>query len=314
MQDRSFLGYLAVVGAALMWASSGTLSKALFVSGTGPLELVQVRVTFASMGLGIVLLLADRELLRIRARDLMLMALLGGVGMALVQSTYYYSISKINVMAAILIQYLGPVIVGLYSIAFWGERLTAPKSISLLLAVGGCYLVAGGYNLALLELNRIGVLVALAAAFCFAAYSLLGERAMHRYSPWTVTFYSFLFAAVTWHLLIPPFHYLQGSYGLREWLCIAYIVVVGTIAPFGLYFVGVNYVRATRASITATLEPIAAGLMAFGFLGETMEPLQLLGAGFTISAIVLLQLNKEQDMMTPELVRSRSEQDGGYPS
>jgi len=40
---------------------------------------------------------------------------------------------------------------------------------------------------------------------------------------------------------------------------------MGTILPFGLYFMGINYIRSTRALITATLEPISAGFMAFFF-------------------------------------------------
>ncbi|MEE9418908.1 MAG: hypothetical protein V3W43_05490 [Desulfatiglandaceae bacterium] len=35
-----------------------------------------------------------------------------------------------------------------------------------------------------------------------------------------------------------------------------YISVLGTVIPFGLFFVGVNLIRSTRASIAATLEPM----------------------------------------------------------
>jgi len=81
--------------------------------------------------------------------------------------------------------------------------------------------------------------------------------------------------------------------------------VFGTAIPFGLYFVGINYVRSTRASITATLEPISAGFIAYLFLGETLEPLQILGGALVISAIVMLQLRSEQDALTPELIRAQ---------
>ena len=62
---------------------------------------------------------------------------------------------------------------------------------------------------------------------------------------------------------------------------------MGTAIPFGLYFVGINYIRSTRASITATLEPISAGFIAYLFLGEILEPLQILGGVLVIAAIVL---------------------------
>jgi drug/metabolite transporter (DMT)-like permease len=83
---------------------------------------------------------------------------------------------------------------------------------------------------------------------------------------------------------------------------------MGTAIPFGLYFVGINYIRSTRASITATLEPISAGLIAYLFLGEILEPLQILGGVLVIAAIVLLQLQSEQDELTPELIRAQATQ------
>ena len=75
--------------------------------------------------------------------------------------------------------------------------------------------------------------------------------------------------------------------------------------PFGLYFVGINYIRSTRASITATLEPIAAGFFAFVFLGETLEFLQMVGGTLVIAAIILLQVQQEQDELAPELIRAK---------
>jgi hypothetical protein len=50
----------------------------------------------------------SRDSLKIRLRDIGYFLLLGGVFMALVQGTYFYTISKIQVAAAILIQYLAP--------------------------------------------------------------------------------------------------------------------------------------------------------------------------------------------------------------
>jgi drug/metabolite transporter (DMT)-like permease len=225
--------------------------------------------------------------------------------MALVQGTYFYTISKIQVAAAILIQYLAPIFVAVFSMLFWRERPTFFKVLALFLAFGGCYLVVGGYNLELLRMNRLGIMGGVASAVCFAGYSLLGERGMHRYKPWTVLFYGLVFSIPTWHILHPPFQYVRTAFDTSQWVWIVYIAVVGTILPFGLFFVGVNYIRSTRASITATLEPISAGFFAFFALGETMEMLQIAGGGMVIAAIVLLQLRQEQDTLAPAMIRGK---------
>jgi drug/metabolite transporter (DMT)-like permease len=82
--------------------------------------------------------------------------------------------------------------------------------------------------------------------------------------------------------------------------------VVGAILPFGLYYEGVSRIRATRASITSTVEPIVAGLLSFAFLGEAMGPLQIAGGALVIGAIVLLQLKQERDERTPALIRAQA--------
>jgi drug/metabolite transporter (DMT)-like permease len=58
--------------------------------------------------------------------------------------------------------------------------------------------------------------------------------------------------------------------------------------------------------ITATLEPIAAGFMAYFVLGEKLALLQMVGAALVIGAIVLLQMQRELDERTPALIRGRA--------
>jgi len=307
MKANSIKGYLCVIAAAIMWASSGTAGKALFQAGITPLELVQIRVTFSSAFLAIAFGVFSRHYFQIRLRDLFYFLLLGGVAMAVLQLSYFLAISKVQVAAAILLEYLAPILVALYSICFWKERFTAPKLTALFLAMAGCYLVVGGYDLQLLHMNRLGIMWGLIAAVSFASYTLLGERGMHRYRPWTVIFYAFLFASISLNLIYEPFSYLRAGYSVNQWACLLYIVIIGTILPFGLYFIGVNHIRSTRTMITATLEPISAAFMAFFLLGEVLEPLQILGGILVVAAIVLLQLQKEQDELAPELIRARKE-------
>jgi drug/metabolite transporter (DMT)-like permease len=73
-----------------------------------------------------------------------------------------------------------------------------------------------------------------------------------------------------------------------------YIAIFSTLIPFGLYFKGIERVRATRASITATWEPVMAGMTAYFILGEVLSPLQVVGGFGVIAAIVLLQMAKEK--------------------
>jgi drug/metabolite transporter (DMT)-like permease len=307
-------GYLFVALAALLWAVSGASAKYLFTNGMTPLQLTQARVTLGGALLLLWLAFRNRSLLAISPRDLPYYAALGIAGLAMVNFTYLITISKLNVAAAVLLQYLAPVLIALHAILFLGEHLSRATLMAVVGATAGCYLVVGGYNLDLLALNREGVLWGLISAVVYAGYSLCSERGMRRYSPWTVLFYSMLFAALFWNCLHffwkgapPPIDLARQHYPPLQWVLISYVAVFGTLVPFGLYFMGINLIRSTRASITATLEPISAGVISFLALGETLEPLQIAGGILVIGAIILLQLRKEYDDATPELIRRQQE-------
>ncbi|UCF00835.1 MAG: DMT family transporter, partial [Deltaproteobacteria bacterium] len=132
-------GYLCVLAAAILWAASGTIGKGLFAGGITPLDVVQVRATFGSLLLAVFFGIRSRHLFRIQPKDLGFFIFLGSVVMALVQLTYFTAISKIQVAAAILLQYLAPILVAFYSICFWRERVTVSKLLSLLLSFAGCF-------------------------------------------------------------------------------------------------------------------------------------------------------------------------------
>jgi len=300
-------GYIFVIFAALLWGISGTSAKFLFNSGVTPFQLVQLRVTISTGTLLIWLLIRDPSQLKIARKDILYFAVFGMVGMGCCQFTYLFAISRIHVAAAILVQYLAPAFIALYTVVFAHEKLSRPTLLALVGALSGCYLVVGAYNLDLLAMNLAGIIGGVLAAVSFAWYSIHGEYGMRRYSPWTVLFYAMVFASVLWNILQPPLEAFMHHYSIMEWGWILYIAIMGTCVPFGLYLEGINLIRSTRASITATLEPITAGLIAYIFLNEVLEPLQIVGGFIVIASIIHLQLNQEQDEKAPARIRARQQ-------
>ncbi len=292
MTTHARAGYFYVAVAALLFAISGTASKFLFNSGITAFQMIQLRTTLACSGLLIWLSMRHPSYLNVSVKDLPYFAALGIFGIGSAQFFYLFAISKINVAAAILLHYTGPVFVAMYVIFVQKQKM---RFRSILAASGtliGCFLVAGAYNLQILSLNRTGIIGGFLAAIAFAVYSILSEYGMRKYVPWTVLFYGMLFAALMWNVLHPPLEAFFYEYTLIQWGWILFIGICGTIIPFGLYFEGIRCIQPTHASITATLEPISAGVIAALFLGEMMSPLQIIGGLIVIISIVLLQFDK----------------------
>ncbi len=294
MKARELHGYLYILIGSTLWGVSSVVAKSLFNIGLPPAELVLIRLTLATLTLLFILLFFDRKSIIISPKDLPYFFLLGFVGVAGMQFTYYYTISKIQVGPAILIQYIQPVWVSLYAYFFQREPLSKGKVASLLMAVLGCYFAVGGYHFDFLRLNKVGIVSGVASSLFFTFYALYGEKGLRKYNPWTLILYGFGFGAVFYWIIISPMKFVTGGYSLKMWLAFIYIAIFSTLLPFGFYFKGVERIRATRASITATWEPVVAGFAAYIVLGEVLYPLQVLGGIAVIAAVVLLQISREK--------------------
>lgn len=283
------LGYISVCCAALLWAASGNAAKFLLQGEVTPFQLVQLRTTTAAVLLFLFLLFRRRELLKIARSDVAYFIILGSI-LAVMLFAYLYAISRIHVAAAVLLQYQAPAMIALYSFFFQRKNLSAFTVAAIVGAIIGCYLMVGAYNLNILDMNKAGILSGLASAVALALYSVRSEYGMRTYSAWTVLSYALLVAAIVWNVIIPPFSAFAAHYSASAWGWIVYIGLFGTIAPFGLYNEGVKRIRSTHASITATLEPVMAGMIAFVFLGEVLTTLQIAGAGLVIASVMLIQV------------------------
>ena len=69
------------------------------------------------------------------------------------------------------------------------------------------------------------------------------------------------------------------------WIAFTAVPVVYSVGLI-CFFIAVGAMGAVRASLFMNLEPIAAIILGFTLLGQVLTPLQLLGAGLVVSAII----------------------------
>jgi drug/metabolite transporter (DMT)-like permease len=301
MRKNEFNGYLYILMGSTLWGLSSVVAKSLFNVGLPPAELVLIRLTLATSALFLFLLFFDKRRIIISFKDLLYFMILGFVGVAGMQFTYYYTISKIHVGPAILLQYTQPVWVSIYAFLFQREPFSKGKTFSLLLAVLGCYFVVGGYQIDLLRLNKIGIASGLIASLFFTFYALWGEKGLKKYDAWTLILYGFGFGAILCWILLSPKKIITRSYSFEFWMAFLYIAIFSTLIPFGFYLKGMERIRATRASIAASWEPVVAGIAAYFVLNEALQPLQIFGGIGVIAALAILQISKERKAPSPPL-------------
>lgn len=293
-------GYLYIASATFFWGVSATLGRAAFtgrlpglhaVSSIDPLILSQGRATFSFLVLLPILgILRGRDRLRLPARDLGQLFLIGVLGVAASNYFYYLAIQRTNVATAIIVQYTAPIWVLLYTVARGLQRPTLQRVAAVGLALTGIALVIGVFGGSGLRLDPVGVFAALLAAFSFAFYNLGGHNILRRHDRWIVLLYVTGSATVFWLLVNPPWKLMAAHYSASQGLFLLLFSLLSVLAPFAFYFAGLQHLEPTRAIVVSCLEPVFSIVIAALALGELMRPLQIVGIVFVLAAITVVQL------------------------
>ncbi|NNH08900.1 EamA family transporter [Cellulomonas fimi] len=292
------LGVLAVVVGSLLFAVNGTVAKLAMQAGLSPTRLVEVRCVGSAVVLVAAVLLVGARRLRLRDRhELWSLAVLGVVGVALVQWLYLTAISRLPVGIALLVEYTAPLLVALWARFVLREAVHARVWWALAACLGGLALVAQVGEGVVLDL--LGLLAAAGAAVSLAAYYLLGDRMLSSRDPLSTHAWTMAFAALFWVVLQPvwtyPFGTLTEPVGVPGgttpplWALVVWIVVLGTVVPYLLFLVGIRSLGPARAGLLGMVEPVAASASAWLFLGEAMTPVQLVGGAVVLAGVVLAE-------------------------
>ncbi|MFL6030708.1 MAG: EamA family transporter [Gaiellaceae bacterium] len=303
MTPQPALGYAMVAAAATLFAVNGTVSKVILDAGIDSQQLTEVRCAGAFVGLTLIALALRPASLRVARRDLPLLIALGVGGLALVQWSYFYAIHRVAIGIALVIQFVGPLLVALWARFVYDEPVRRRIWVALALALAGLVLIVELWKAD--RPDAAGLAAAGVAALTYASYILLAERGVRRRDPVSLSAWGFFFATVFWTLLAPWWDFPGGrvddhvsllgnlaSSQLPVWALMAWMVVLGTIVPFGLLVAALRHITATRAGVMAMLEPVLAIVVAWLWLGESLDLTQLSGAAVTLAGIALAQTSR----------------------
>lgn len=304
MSDRpegpgAWVGYALVAAAAASWGAQSVVAKLLLMSGLDAAALVSARTTLSTTIMVAALAGVNRRLFRVEPGDLGRIVILGLVGMAISNYTYYFALQRIPVATAALLIYTAPLIVLAASVLIFGEPLARRDVTAAVLTLTGAALVVRAYRPDALEVNLAGVAASVLNAFAWAFYSLWGKTVSPRVSPWTMLTYSLATGTLFWLVVTPPWRLLLAAHPPFVWVGIGVVVVFGTLLPFALFLAGLARISAAHASVTATVEPVVAAGVAFAVLGERLDWPQMVGGVLILAGIGLLHVRASPATITP---------------
>ncbi|WP_246145525.1 DMT family transporter [Bacillus rubiinfantis] len=275
---------------ASLWGVIAIFVRKLSSVGFSSMEIVTIRVTVAAILLGILGAVKYRSQMKIQLMDIKLFIGTGIFSIVLFNWCYFTSVNQMNLSLAVILLYTSPAFVTILSFVFLKEKMSWLKGISVTGTILGCILIAGVSQTDTASISAIGIITGLGAGFGYALYSIFGKFALEKYQPFTVTFYTFLIAAIT---LIPLTHLWDKGNILFTGEVLLYGVGFGlfpTVIAFLLYTKGLEQIESSKAAIIATVEPVVATLLSLFLYKEGFGVIQAIGSGLILASVIIVNL------------------------
>lgn len=261
-------------------------AKLAYEEGANPATLLTLRFAMASVILWTIV--AVRKPPPLGRRTFRAAAGLGLFGYSLQAGGYFAALEHLDASLTALLLYTYPAMVFLGAVALGREHWSALKVAALALAALGLALVLAGGGAG--ALNGTGLALALGAALAYTTYILVADSLVSGVDPFRLT----AVVATGAFLSVGTFTFATGQFeagfGAGGWAALVGLVLIATIVAITTFFLGLERVGPSTASIVSTVEPAATVVLAAIVFGETLGPVQLLGGALVLGAVVLLQL------------------------
>jgi drug/metabolite transporter (DMT)-like permease len=281
-----FVAITQVLISGIAFGTLGVFGKFAFAAGLRPGEFLAFRFAISSVVLlAFAGLTRPRDFQRIDARMLATCAALGVLGYAVFSSFYFEALSRISASLTVLLLYTYPILVGLGSRIFFGERLTRQGLSGLALASLGLVFLVGGDLSLRAELS--GLAFGLGSALVYSLY-ILGSSHFLRDKPVLVSCALIQLAAgiALFFLHLAPGTRIPTLLA-HAWPVILATALIATALAMSLFLIGLQKLRATEVSLLSTMEPISAVFLAGFILSERLGWLQMLGGLLVLAALVV---------------------------
>lgn len=296
-------GEFYLIMGGLVFSFNGIIST-IVLDHISPFRLAQVRSIGAFLILLVIALFIDRDSLRTPKQLIPKLAAYGIIGFAAVQAGYFLGIQRgVPLSLVLIIEFTAPIWIALW--IKYVRKMYVPASMwgAIALSLLGLILLAQVWNG--LSFDLIGLLGALFSAFALTAYFLIGKSFGTSRSALSLTVWGLGMATIAWSSSMPVWEFpfevftidmdLKGVFAgntLPGWALILWIVIMGTIVPYLFVISGLRLLSESKSSVLGMLEPVFAGALAWIWLGQSWDAIQLVGAVIVLIGIYLADRSK----------------------
>jgi drug/metabolite transporter (DMT)-like permease len=289
ISKRVAYGLMAL--AAVMWATSGTFTVLAIDAGVDVMQVTVFTTVITALILVPLIAAFDPKSLMIKAKDFLPFLAFSIITGTFFAIAWYMCVDLTSVATAVILLYAYPSIVTVASVFLLKERLSPQKALALPLTFVGAVLVAGAQEFEEgFSFNLVGIALGIYAAFGASVYYIWGKKFLGKYSANTVILYMTILSIPGLVIIANPFELLKNAISMEGWL---YIIALGFFpgtVGFVVSMVALNHIEASKASIVASIEPVAAVIIAVVVLLEAVNGLQIIGVVLVFAGVILLRM------------------------
>jgi DME family drug/metabolite transporter len=279
----AFRGYAFIVAAAVLWGMIGPFSRLAFQEGIAPMEVAFWRALLTWLLFGGHAII--RREVRLYPKDIPYILVFGICGVSLFYFFYQMAVKLGGAALAAVLLYTAPAWVIVLSRLFLKESITPTKISAMVLTLIGISAISIGKGAGPggSPVSVSAIAFGLLSGFCYSLYYIFGKHFTGRYSSYNLFLYVLPVGTLG---LLPWVDFTPKT--PTAWLALVSLAIICTYGANSCYYLGLKYLEAGRASITATLEPVVAAVVAYFWWGEMFTVQSYVGSAVILAAVVLM--------------------------
>lgn len=283
--------YLKYIASLLLFGSNGIVASCILLSSY---EIVFLRTMIGSLLLVGLFALTTKRRMPLRKGNTegcagwcsVVFLTISGAAMGASWMFLYEAYQQIGVGIASLAYYCGPVIVMVLSPALFHERMTWPKIVGFLTVLCGICCI----NMQALHEGKTGwgVLCGLMSAVMYAFMVICNKKAAgvtglrNAMGQLCISF-----------VTVAVFVGIKQGFAIRimgeDWLPILFLGMINTGIGCYFYFSSIGGLAVQTVAVCGYLEPLSAVVLSVLCLGETMRPVQIVGAALILGGALFAE-------------------------
>lgn len=290
-KQRRLWAFLAGL-ACVMWGISGLFAKAIFNISPDitPMWLSQIRMVTSGI---ILLILAgfvhQKPLATMKNKhDAWVIITYGVFGLLPVQLFYFVVFQKANASIATILQFIGPFFVMAYLAITHKQVLRMIDITAAIAAFIGVVLLATHGNFNHFAITPEVLFWGLLSAVGVATNTLIPINVLKRVSSLVVTGWGLLSAGIC--LVLVHLVWPKIPNNPKVWLCVASVIIIGTIIPFQLMTNSLRFIKPSTASLLDAFEPFSATVGSVLVFGLVMMPMDWVGSILVVLSAMTLNI------------------------